>query len=108
MAKKERRIIGPVELTDMAYGGEAVGRHEGMVLFLDRGAPGDVVNADVTIAKKSFARGRVTEVLSPSTVRMEPPCPFYTMGCGGCQWQHVRYEEQLAIKRHLVEEAFQR
>ena len=44
MAKKERKVIGPVEFTDMAYGGEAVGRHEGMVVFAFNGAVGDVAN----------------------------------------------------------------
>ena len=107
MSKKERKILGPVELTDMAYGGEAVGRHEGMVLFVSGGVPGDVVNADVTISKKSFVRGRVAEVLKPSELRTDAPCPYFG-SCGGCQWQNVRYQEQLNIKHHLVAEAFQR
>ena len=107
MARKERRTIGPVELTDMAYGGEAVGRHEGMVLFVNLGAPGDVVNVDVTITKKSFVRGSIVELLEPSPLRTSPPCPYFG-NCGGCQWQHVRYEEQLKIKQQLVAEAFKR
>ncbi len=107
MSKKEHKILGPVELTDMAYGGEAVGRHEGMVLFVTGGVPGDVVNADVTISKKSFVRGRVAEVLKPSELRTASPCPYFG-SCGGCQWQNVRYQEQLNIKHHLVAEAFQR
>lgn len=105
--KKERKILGPVELTDMAYGGEAVGRHDGMVLFVTGGVPGDVVNVDVTISKKSFVRGHVVEVLKPSELRAAAPCPYFG-SCGGCQWQNVRYQEQLNIKRHLVTEAFQR
>ncbi len=107
MAKKERRVIGPVELTDMAYGGEAVGRHEGMVVFASLGAPGDIANVDVTITRKSFARGRTVELVRPSALRTEPPCPYFGE-CGGCQWQHVSYEEQLNFKRHLVAEAFER
>jgi len=107
MSKKERKILGPVELTDMAYGGEAVGRHDGMVLFVTGGVPGDVVNVDVTISKKSFVRGHVVEVLKPSELRAAAPCPYFG-SCGGCQWQNVRYQEQLNIKRHLVTEAFQR
>jgi len=107
MAKKERRVIGPVELTDMAYGGEAVGRHEGMVIFAYLGAAGDAATVDVTITKKSFARGTVVEVMRPSGVRTDPPCPYFGT-CGGCQWQHVRYQEQLNFKTHLVAEAFER
>jgi 23S rRNA (uracil1939-C5)-methyltransferase len=107
MAKKERKIIGPVDLTDMAYGGEAVGRHEGMVLFVTGGVPGDVVNVDVTLSKKSFVRGNVVEVLKPSELRTDAPCRYFG-SCGGCQWQNTRYQEQLNIKHHLVVEAFQR
>ncbi len=107
MAKKERKVIGPVELTDMAYGGEAVGRHEGMVVFAYLGAVGDVANVDVTITKKSFARGSIVELIKPSELRTTPPCPYFG-DCGGCQWQHVRYQEQLNFKQHLVAEAFER
>jgi 23S rRNA (uracil1939-C5)-methyltransferase len=107
MSKKERKIIGPVELTDMAYGGEAVGRFEGMVVFVTGGAVGDFANVDVTITKKSFARGNVVEVVKPSELRTAPPCPYFD-SCGGCQWQHIRYEEQLNTKTHLVAEAFER
>ncbi|MHB0868830.1 MAG: 23S rRNA (uracil(1939)-C(5))-methyltransferase RlmD [Chloroflexota bacterium] len=107
MAKKERKVVGPVELTDMAYGGEAVGRHEGMVVFAYLGAVGDIANVDVTIVKKSFARGSIVELIEPSPLRTTPPCPYFG-NCGGCQWQHVRYEEQLKSKQHLVAEAFER
>lgn len=107
MGKKERAVVGPVEFTDMAYGGEAVGRHEGMVVFASLGAPGDVANVDVTIHRKSFARGTVVEVLEPAGTRTTAPCPYFG-SCGGCQWQHVAYQEQLNLKRHHVDEAFRR
>ncbi len=107
MSKKERKVIGPLELTDMAYGGEAVGRHEGMVIFAYLGAAGDVATVDVTITKKSFARGTIVELIEPSNLRTAPPCPYFG-NCGGCQWQHVRYQEQLNFKTHLVAEAFER
>ncbi len=107
MAKKERKVIGPVELTDMAYGGEAVGRHEGLVIFAYLGAVGDIANVDVTVTKKSFARGSIVDLIKPSDLRTEPPCPYFG-NCGGCQWQHIRYQEQLNTKTHLVAEAFER
>ena len=107
MAKKERKVVGPLELTDMAYGGEAVGRHEGMVIFAYLGAPGDIASVDVTLTKKSFARGSIVELIKPSDLRTDPPCPYFG-SCGGCQWQHVRYQEQLNLKTHLVAEAFER
>lgn len=107
MAKKERRVIGPVELSDMAYGGEAVGRHEGMVVFAYLGAPGDAATVDVTVTKKSFARGTVVDLVRASRLRTDPPCPYFGT-CGGCQWQQVRYRQQLELKAHLVAEAFER
>lgn len=91
----------------MAYGGEAVGRYEGMVVFVFDGTVGDVVNVDVTIEKKSFARGRIVEILKPSELRTVPRCQHFGT-CGGCQWQHISYQHQLGFKQHLVAEAFKR
>lgn len=90
-----------VEITDLAFGGEGVGRIEGMVCFVPFTAPGDVVQVEICQRKKKFLRGRATALIQASPLRVEPPCPYFGE-CGGCQWQHIDYPQQLESKRaHL-------
>ena len=90
-----------VEITDLAFGGEGVGRIKNMVCFIPFTAPGDRVEVEITQRKKKFFRGRVAALTAPSPLRVEPPCPYFGE-CGGCQWQHIDYTQQLESKRsHL-------
>ncbi|NOZ27603.1 MAG: 23S rRNA (uracil(1939)-C(5))-methyltransferase RlmD [Chloroflexi bacterium] len=92
-----------LELTGIAHGGEALGRHEGKVIFVPYTLPGERVQARVVEEHKRWARAELVEVLAASEDRVEPPCPHFGPGmCGGCQWQHIRYERQLALKREIV------
>ena len=90
-----------IEITDLAFGGEGVGRIENMVCFVPFTAPGDVAEVEITQRKKTFARGRTVSFEALSTQRVEAPCPYFGE-CGGCQWQHIDYRQQLESKRsHL-------
>ncbi|MCP4666070.1 MAG: class I SAM-dependent RNA methyltransferase, partial [Deltaproteobacteria bacterium] len=95
-----------VELTihNMAYGGKGVARLNGFVIFVKGAIPGDRILAQVVKKKKDHAEAGIAEVMTPSPDRIEPPCP-YSHYCGGCQWQHVRYETQLIYKKKEVQEA---
>jgi 23S rRNA (uracil1939-C5)-methyltransferase len=98
-----------LKLTQMAYGGAAIGRHEGKVFFVPYGIPGETVAVEVETEKKSLAWARLDEVLVASPDRVEPPCPhFGPTRCGGCQWQHIRGEAQLAFKTEIVREQLAR
>jgi 23S rRNA (uracil1939-C5)-methyltransferase len=97
-----------VELTGIAAGGDAVGRTEGMVVFVPRGAPGDVALVTLTPSRR-FARGRLESIEEPSPDRVEPPCAHYTVNqCGGCQIQHLSYESQLRAKSSIIIDAIRR
>ena len=98
-----------VTIDSIAAGGDGVGRTGGLVVFTPRTAPGDVVVADIS-AKGRFARGKLREVVTPSTLRIDPPCPHYTRDkCGGCQLQHLSYGEgQLPAKRNIIRDSLQR
>jgi 23S rRNA (uracil1939-C5)-methyltransferase len=91
----------------LAFGGFAVARHEGLVLFVPFGAPGDRLRVEVTEVDKKFARARVLEVLEPSPHRRQPRCRHFGE-CGGCQFQHVDYQTQVAAKREFVRDALVR
>lgn len=86
-----------VALTDMAQTGEAIGRVDGVVLFVPFGMPGDRAEVLVTERKRNFARGQLLRLVEPVPERVTPPCPYFTI-CGGCEWQHIPYAEQLRLK----------
>ncbi|HZR42958.1 MAG TPA: 23S rRNA (uracil(1939)-C(5))-methyltransferase RlmD [Ktedonobacteraceae bacterium] len=89
-----------VELTDLAYGGDAVGRYEGRVLFVPGGIPGERVRVEIVEERRGHARANLLEILRPSPERVEPAYPTLTE-CG-CQWQHIAYPAQLTWKAHIV------
>lgn len=91
----------------MAHGGAAVGRHDGKVVFVQGGVPGDEVEVDLIEEKQRFDVGQVTEVVSPSSDRVSPPCPWFGV-CGGCQWQYMSLDAQHRWKRETVIEQVRR
>jgi 23S rRNA (uracil1939-C5)-methyltransferase len=93
-----------LSIEKMAFGGAGVARADGLVVFVRGAVAGDRVLASVSRKKKDYAEARVAELLAPSVDRVAPPCP-YSGYCGGCQWQHVRYERQLAYKTAIVRES---
>ncbi|MCA9522447.1 MAG: class I SAM-dependent RNA methyltransferase, partial [Myxococcales bacterium] len=91
-----------LEISGLSTGGDGVGRlADGCVIFVPGTAPRDRVAVRIVSRKKRFARGVVEELLVASESRVEPRCP-YIERCGGCQWQHVSYDEQLRQKQGLV------
>lgn len=73
----------------------------GRVLFVEFAVPGDVVDVKVTRKKKNFLEGRIIAVKKPSPRRLEPFCSHFGL-CGGCRWQPLPYEIQLAAKQRQV------
>ena len=97
-----------LHIESIAAGGDGVGRTGGMVVFVPRSAPGDLLDARIT-GKKSFGRGRITRIEQPSADRIEPPCPHYTNDrCGGCQIQHLSYGAQLLAKSGIIRDGLTR
>ncbi len=91
----------------LSYGGRGVARADGYVVFVPYTAPGDRVRARLVRVKRSFGEAEPVEVLEPSPDRTDPPCPYFGR-CGGCTWQHLRYETQLAAKAQIVRESLER
>ncbi len=100
MSKPESIVL---ELTAMAHGGRALGRHHGQVIFVPYAIPGEVVEVEVVESSRHWAQARLVKVLEPSPHRVAPPCPYFgPEGCGGCQFQHIAYEAQVEFKRQVV------
>ncbi len=96
-----------LQITDVAFGGAGVARHEGKVYFVPFTAPGDAVRVKVTRAQKKFSEASVASVLTPSPDRVEPQCEYFTR-CGGCAYQHIDYARQLTLKHQQVEQTLRR
>jgi 23S rRNA (uracil1939-C5)-methyltransferase len=90
-----------LSLTDMAHGGDAVGRHKDQVVFVPLGIPGERVRVEIRERRRNVWRGHLLEVIEPSPERVDAPCPYFGR-CGGCQWQHLGYAAQLHWKREIV------
>lgn len=99
-----------MELTvgELAHGGAGVARLDGRVVFVDGALPGETVEAEITHRRKDFWRAQATTVLSPSVTRVDPPCPYFKAGCGGCQLQHLAYPQQLEQKRRVLHQQLER
>ena len=74
---------------------------EGQVVFVGFAVPGDVVNVRVVRKKKAWLEGQIIKIVKPSEQRLEPFCEHFTV-CGGCRWQPLPYEIQLAAKQRQV------
>jgi 23S rRNA (uracil1939-C5)-methyltransferase len=97
-----------VEISSLAAGGEGVAREaSGRVLFVRGGVPGDLVRARATEPHKRFARAEIAELVRASAQRVTPRCAVHG-ACGGCGWQHIAYEAQLAAKRTILRDALAR
>lgn len=90
----------------MAYGGQGLARIDNFVIFVRGALPGDRVLALITRKKRGFAEAKIVQLISSSPDRVDAPCP-YSPHCGGCQWQHVRYEAQLSYKKAFIEESLE-
>jgi tRNA/tmRNA/rRNA uracil-C5-methylase (TrmA/RlmC/RlmD family) len=96
-----------LQISDVAFGGEGVARIEDFVVFVPFVIIGETVEAEIVEVKKSFARARLLRVIQPSPERVTALCPYFT-NCGGCQYQHISYAEQLRIKHKQISDLFER
>jgi 23S rRNA (uracil1939-C5)-methyltransferase len=96
-----------LDIDTLSYGPYGIGRHQGKAVMIPKTAPGDTVVARVVDAKERYSVGEIVRISKASSLRQDPPCP-YIARCGGCPWQHVRYESQLRAKQKSVEDALRR
>lgn len=110
MSRNKKRTPPLENITIDAYAAEGKSiahLDDGKVLFVENVVPGDVINAIVTKDKKSWAQGRMTKLVKPSELRVEPFCQHFGV-CGGCKWQMLPYPQQLKYKQQQVEDQLKR
>jgi 23S rRNA (uracil1939-C5)-methyltransferase len=97
-----------VTIESIAAGGDGVARTGGVVVFVPRSAPGDIVRVRLE-TRKRFARGTIEDVLTASPDRVDPMCYHYRMDrCGGCQVQHINYAAQVRAKQAIIRDSLAR
>ena len=96
-----------LQIQKIAFGGEGIGFINGKTCFVEGVLPGEKVLVKVLQDKKNFLRAKLLKVLTPSSYRLDPPCS-YVKHCGGCQYQHISYEEELRIKETQAKEILNR
>ncbi len=96
-----------LNIVDMTAEGNGIGRHEGMAVFVPHTAPGDEALVKIIKTTKTYAVGRLLELLTPADCRIKPDCAVCGP-CGGCTYRHITYEAECAIKRKRVNDCLAR
>ena len=97
-----------IKMEKMVYGGDCLGRlPDGRAVFVPFVLPGEIVNVEIIEDKKRFARAIPVELVEPSPDRIQPRCRHFTE-CGGCQYQHLSYAKQLAVKEDVLKDQLER
>ena len=116
VSKKQQAILNaPVKLGDevlvsihgIGSSGEGVGRVEDFTVFVPFALPGETVKVVINMVKKTYATGRLLEIVTMVPNRIDASCELYGF-CGGCQLQHITYEGQLSLKTQKVKDVIKR
>lgn len=116
VSKKQQAILNaPVKLGDevlvtihgIGSSGEGVGRVDDFTVFVPFALPGETVKVVINMVKKTYATGRLLEIVTMAPNRIDASCELYGF-CGGCQLQHITYEGQLSLKTQKVKDVIER
>jgi 23S rRNA (uracil1939-C5)-methyltransferase len=99
--RKNLPLLENVSVIDAGAEGQAVGKANDMVVFVDGAVPGDLVDVQLTRKKKNYAQGKIVTFHTHSDKRSEAFCEHFGV-CGGCKWQNMKYEWQLHYKQKQV------
>ena len=106
--KKTKQIFSDIEVIDAGAKGKSVAKApDGRVIFLSNAIPGDVVTVQTLKKRKAYYEGEAIKFHTFSDRRTEPVCAHFGT-CGGCKWQHMKYEDQLHFKQKEVAQNLKR
>jgi 23S rRNA (uracil1939-C5)-methyltransferase len=97
-----------VTVDRLAYGGQGIARAQGLAVFVTGAVPKETVRVKVRRTFRRHVEADVVGIEQASPDRVEPRCRHFRQGCGGCGWQHVAYQAQLAAKEGAVRDSLQR
>jgi 23S rRNA (uracil1939-C5)-methyltransferase len=96
-----------LEIERILPGGMGLAHAAGKTVFVSLAAPGDRVRVRVEREQRNVLFASIVEIVTPSPVRIEPPCPYFGR-CGGCDFQQLTYEAQLAAKSEMIRDCLHR
>ena len=99
--RKKPISLKNIEIIDTADKGKSVAKHDGMVIFLEGGVPGDICDITVFKRRKKFWEARIDKIHTYSARRTKPKCEHFGT-CGGCKWQNMKYQSQLDFKQTQI------
>lgn len=100
-------IAHNILIGEIAAEGKCIAKYEDKVIFVEKVAPGDIVDIRIFKSKKNFAFAEAIKFHEYSPLRAEPFCKHFGI-CGGCKWQHINYDTQLFYKQKQVKDSFER
>ena len=103
--EKDRTL--EVEIERLLPGGVGLAHAEGLTLFVSLAAPGDSLRVKIGRVQGKVGFASIVEILKPSNVRVEPPCPYFGR-CGGCDFQQLTYQAQLEAKVEIIHDCLHR
>jgi len=103
--RRDQRIEVTVERA--VYRGQGLARHEGQVVFVPRGLPGDVLRVRVASVTPGYVKAEIEEVVTAGPGRSDARCPYFAQ-CGGCAYQHLDPAAQAALKESVLRDALRR
>ncbi|HJN05531.1 MAG TPA: 23S rRNA (uracil(1939)-C(5))-methyltransferase RlmD [Bacteroidales bacterium] len=105
--KQPLPLFEHLEIIDAGAEGKCIAKVDEKVIFVPFASPGDIVDVQVTKKRKSYLEGSITKFHTYSDQRSDPRCSHFGL-CGGCKWQHITYNNQLANKQKQVKDNFDR
>ena len=105
LLEKEQKIL--LTIKRLGINGEGIGYYKRQAVFVDGVIPPEEVIVKITEVKKNFAKGEVLKWNIRASERVKPFCRHYDE-CGGCQTQHISYQEQLNFKEEMIKQAVER
>lgn len=96
-----------VRIEKIVSNGSGLGRHEGKAVFIPFTVPGETVAFREIESKNDYSLGEIERIIEPSQDRTDAPCPYFTI-CGGCDFQHIRYNAHQIIKENILRELFRK
>ena len=107
--KTEYKIGDQIEVTIQKIVPQGLGLAfaENLTVFVPLSAPGDKLRVRLSQLKGKTAFAEIDEVIEPSPERIEPPCKYFGR-CGGCDFQQMNYEAQLAAKLGIIQDSLKR
>lgn len=96
-----------IRIDKIVHRGLGLGYKEGKTYMIYYALPGELVDAEIIMTKKSYSIGRAVGIVDPSSYRIRPQCEYYTI-CGGCQYMHSSYEFEIEAKVSVLKELLAR